>query len=58
MNMLISLSQEEIEALMDFHADKIGQGSEVASDRACARIEQLRRLQDPALAYQIEDLAA
>jgi hypothetical protein len=58
MNILISLAPEEIEALMDFHADKIGQGDEAESDLACARIEQLRRLQDPATAHDIEDIAA
>ena len=44
MNVLLSLDLEEIDALMDFHAGKIGNGDEAASDRACKRIEQLERV--------------
>lgn len=43
MNVLISLDPEEIEALIDFHADKIGHVDEAACDRSMKRIEQLER---------------
>lgn len=49
MNILVSLDHEEIEALMDLHAGKIGQGDEAASDRACKRIAQLQRMLTPDL---------
>ena len=49
MNIFLSLDREEIEALMDFHADKIGKGDEAQSDRACKRIHQLERLLSPDL---------
>lgn len=46
MNALIALDPEEIEALMEFHAGRIGQldADEHGCDRACARIEHLRRI--------------
>lgn len=44
MNVLMALSDEELNALEDFWADQIGQGDERASDMAVKRIEQLRRV--------------
>ena len=49
MNTFLSLDRDEIEALMDHHAGKIGQGDEAASDRACKRIQQLQRMLTPDL---------
>lgn len=43
MNVLLSLDPEEIEALINFHADKIGHVDDAACDRAMKRIEQLER---------------
>lgn len=54
MNVLLNLAPEEVEALADWWAGKIGQGSEAESDRACARIEQLHRLTAPERRYDIE----
>jgi hypothetical protein len=43
MNYLISLDDEEIEALQAHHAGKIGQVDEAECERAMKRIEQLER---------------
>jgi hypothetical protein len=54
LNILLMLWPEEVKVLMDHHADTIGQGDEAASDRACARIEELQRLTAPERRYSIE----
>jgi hypothetical protein len=54
MNILTMLWPEELKVLMDHHADTIGHGDEAASDRACARIEELQRLSAPERRYSIE----
>jgi hypothetical protein len=43
MNYLISLDDEEIEALQAHHAGKIGQVDDAECERAMKRIEQLER---------------
>ena len=58
MNIWTTITPEEAEALMDFHADKIGHGDEAAANRACVRIEQLRTLMAPERVYDIQDIAA
>lgn len=48
MNVFLSLSDDELNALEDYWADQIGKGDERASDMAVKRIEQLRRVRvDP-----------
>lgn len=59
MNCLIALSDEEIEALQDWHAGKIGDGDEAESDRHCERIQQLERSKQTSHQYHdFEGLAA
>lgn len=43
MNTMLSLSDDEIEAVIDLWAGRIGQDDEAASDMAVKRIEQLER---------------
>lgn len=57
MNVLLSLSDEELEALEDFWADQIGKGDERHSDMAVKRIEQLRRVRQRPLDYVLEAAA-
>jgi hypothetical protein len=58
MNIWTVLTQEEADALMDYHADKIGHCDDAEAERAVARIEQLRALMAPERMYDIEDIAA
>lgn len=57
MNALLALSDDEVQALMDFHADRIGHGDEAAAERSIKRIEQLRRLTAPERRYDVEGAA-
>lgn len=43
MNALISLTDEEIDALQAYHAEKIGHVDDAECDRVMKRIEQLER---------------
>ena len=43
MNTMLSLTDDEIDAVIDLWAARIGQGDEHASDMAVKRIEQLER---------------
>lgn len=54
MNVFLSLSDEELNALEDYWADQIGQGDERASDIAVKRIEQLRQVRQRPLDYVLE----
>lgn len=56
MSTLLSLAPEEVEALADWWAAKIGQGSEAESDMASKRIAQLKRLAAPERRWDIEHL--
>lgn len=54
MNIMLTLSNEEAEALMAWWADKIGRGNEAESDMASKRIAQLKRLSAPERRWDIE----
>lgn len=56
MSTLLNLAPEEVAALADWWADKIGRGSEAESDMASKRIEQLKRLTAPERRWDIEHL--
>lgn len=56
-NVLLSLSDEEIDALEDFWADQIGKGDERAADMAVKRIEQLRQVRLLPLDHVLEPAA-
>ena len=58
LNIMLTLSREEAEALIAWWAAKIGHGSEAESDMASKRIAQLRGLTAPERRYDIEHLAA
>jgi len=57
MNVFLSLSDEELNALEDFWADEIGKGHERRSDMAVKRIEQLRQVRQRPLDYVLEAAA-
>lgn len=54
MNVLLALSDEELNALEDFWADQIGKGDDRASDMALKRIEQLRTARARPLDFVLE----
>lgn len=55
MNILLSLTDDEINALQVYHADKIGHVDERECDRAMARIEQLERCKTTS--HQLHDFS-
>lgn len=57
MNVFLSLSDDELNALEDFWADQIGKGDERASDMAVKRIEQLRQVRTRPLDFVMEAAA-
>lgn len=56
-NVFLSLSDEELDALEDFWAEQIGQGNERQSDMAVKRIEQLRMVRTQPLDFVMEAAA-
>lgn len=58
MNVFLSLSDEELNALEDFWADQIGQGDEGRADMAMKRIEQLRQIRQRPMDYVLDAVAA
>lgn len=57
MNVFLSLSDEELNALEDFWANEIGKGDERRSDMAVKRIEQFRQVRQRPLDYVLEAAA-
>lgn len=54
MNVYLSLSDEELDALEDYWAGQIGKADERVCDMAMKRIEQLRMVRERPLDYVLE----